>query len=141
MRGIEHVGIVSLNGPIFFTKIGWDTPVEPDVDGIFEIKLIETPSMVCFKNGSVLKGVKITNEDGSQYEFDETTEAKLTTMLMIRAEDGGTMSIIHDDAGVLPLQNRINVNSGADIFHNNNWIQIFWETLSVGVRRWRVPNW
>lgn len=141
MRGIEKVGIVSLTGPIFFNKLGWDTPVEPDVNGILELKLSETPSAVCFKNGSVLKGIKITNDDGSDYQFDETIEANIMTMVMIRAEDGGVITIINDSLDVLTLENRISVNTGLDMFHNNNWIQVFWETLAPGVRRWRFPDW
>lgn len=140
MATIEKVSIVSLSGPIFFTKLGWDTPIEPNGAGVIELALGDTPSAICLKNGSVLKGIKITNEDGTPYEFDPTDES-LMTMLMFRVEDGGVATIIHDSIDILELNNRISVNDGLNMFLGNNWIQVFWETLAPGMRRWRFPNW
>lgn len=57
------------------------------------------------------------------------------------AEDGGVITVLHEDAGVDPVE-RFNTSDGSVVFVDNRHVQIFSQYVaSEGGRRWRVNKW
>lgn len=129
---------VFLNGPIFFRQMGTVAPIEPDGDGILEVCSCHGSSVIV-KNGSIVKGIKLLERDHvTPYVI---TDDDLMVMIMLSAEDGGLVTFLHEDAGILEPTYRVNVEDGAFTVVDAKTVQIFWRVISNGTRRWRVHDW
>lgn len=129
---------VSLHGPTFFDFVGWDSPVVLPASGVLEIG-IGSGSAVILANGSVLKGIRLMEKDlTTAYEMEDGGSSP---MLMLMAEDGGTISVIDNSLDVLDESHRISVDDGSNTEIDAKTVQVFWRMVNATDRRWRIHDW
>lgn len=134
---------VFLQGPTFFNFKGADAPVVLPADGVLKIQLGEAAAIV-LADGSVLKGICLLEHDGvTPFMLDPLNpkERRWASMLMLMAEDGGTITVVHDSADVADLNSRISVEDGASTAIDAKTVQVFWRMINATDRRWRVHDW
>lgn len=130
---------VYIKGYTRFESIGHDTPVTLPGDGVLEIAAGQA-ALVCIANGETLRGIRVTHPSGGTMADEWHDDDAI--MLMIRAEDGGTVTVKHNDGTVAETIERISVDDGADTVIDAKIVQVFSLYLpSVAERRWRVHDW
>jgi len=132
---------VYLRGYTRFKCLGYDTPIALPADGVLVIdEDTSQGAMVRIKDGEVLKGIRVVPNGGG--DMVDEWDADDAAMLILMAEDGGTVTVINEDAGVTESTERISVSDGADTALNNMHVQVFNQYIpSVSERRWRVNDW
>lgn len=131
---------VFLNGPTFFKFIGADAPITLPGDGILKLKLSDA-SAVILAAGSVLKGICLLEDDGVTPFLFTAAEAAWAPMLMLMAEDGGLITVVHESLDVADPLIRISVEDGANTAIDAKTVQVFWRMINASDRRWRVHDW
>jgi hypothetical protein len=107
---------------------------------------------IALANGSVIKAIRPLYDDGStqsstNYEGQGGTARKFRPLLL-RAADGGAITIIHDAEAPLdqndePLWHateRLACQYAANATLLNAWVYVQWEYVA-GARRWRCSDW
>jgi len=96
-------------------------------------------SEIPLATGTVLRGIQSLDPNGVAIDpANMDTLAK--PLLMLRAEDGESASVIHEDATIVTLTDRMSTAYGVDITIGADAIQVFWSTNGA-TRRWRCPHW
>ena len=138
---IEQVDNVYMRGATIFRTIGWSTPVTLPLDGVLEIVAGEA-SRVVLANGSVLKGIRMLYPGDPPYPISEELDDDDAAMLVLSAEDGGVIFVIHNSLDVSEPTERINVSDGDNTVVDNKHVQIFSQYIPAEAgRRWRVNDW
>lgn len=132
---------VYLHGVMRFRSKGYVTPVTLPADGILVLSADEAARVV-LANGSVLKGIRITFSGDPAPTMDVEWDDDDACMLILCAEDGGMVTVVHNSVDVTDPLERINVSDGADTVIDNKHVQVFHQYVpSAGARRWRVNDW
>ena len=147
---ITEVGQVS-TGTVTFTRatttsISVGAPAIEDGVTIADITaggiLIYRPDLcseIAVANGSIIRGIRAVDTNGDAVD-PTTIDARKKPMLMIRAEDGGSATVRHEDGTVPTAEERTTTAYGVDITIGADSIQCFW-SMNAGSRRWRCPHW
>lgn len=119
-------------------------PLSPGADGVVEITY-GTASKVILAAGSTVKGFRFVDEFGAtlisdQWDDDDAVE------VMVSVEEGGTVTVIHDDPGVTEPTERCYSPIGAIVAgdpaglltYNQAWM-VNRYVASQGARRWVMP--
>lgn len=129
---------VYIHGSIRFLAKGYDTPITLPADGVLEIEH-GTGSFFVIANGETLKGIRYTFPSGAT--MPEEWDSDDVVMAVIVAEDGGLISVSHEDAMVTSYE-RCNVTNGADTVINDMPVQVFYRYVpSLAEQRWRISSW
>lgn len=129
---------VAIHGAIRFLVQGYDTPITLPADGVLEVEH-GTGSFFVIANGETLKGVRFVFQNGAT--MPQQWNAEDVVMVMVVAEDGGLINVVHEDAGVTSYE-RCSVTNGADTVINDMPVQIFYRYVpSLTEQRWRISAW
>lgn len=121
---IYDVTIPIISGITIFTMKGAVTPIEVDVEGVLEVS-IEESGAVIVKNGEVIRGVRFVDSEGEPADLVVEGNCSQFIMLMVMAEEGGGVTVTHEDLGVSEPSERISVSDGAATAIDVKMVQIF----------------
>ena len=147
---VTKVGIVEVSTVVFAratsTSISVGVPAvldgvtvaSIDADGLLTY-MPGRVSEIALASGTVLRGVRALHENGDPYvAADEPGPRK--TLLMVRAEDGGFITVTHEDVTIAEPTERTTTAYGVAAAVGPDSVQMFWSD-NGGARRWRCPHW
>ncbi len=131
---VDHVHLLGFTR---FKVLGAVTPIELPADGVLEI---QSGSMAIIKDGETLRGIRLVDSSGDLVSEDDTDED--ANMLMLAAEDGGTVSVIHEDNTVSEEEERMFISDGVDSSLLAMTVQVFgMYCKGASGRRWKFADW
>jgi len=139
MSGYE-VDIVLMRGPTRFRALGLAAPVVLPADGILVLDH-GSASMVVLRSGT-LRGIRVLQPGDPAPPMSSAWNDDDAVMLILAAEDGGSVAVQPEDLSVVEPTERISTSSGLVGWFDNRHVQIFSQfDVGVAARRWRVNLW
>jgi hypothetical protein len=96
-------------------------------------------SEVAITGPVTLRGIRALHANGDPYEAAYTDELS-KHLLMLRAQDGTAIQVVHEDLTVLEPTERITTAYGLPATVGPDAVQVFWSVNGAN-RRWRCPLW
>ena len=93
--------------------------------------------------GSVIKGIRLVDEDGVPpvFEVDDVNNCSQFLMFML-VSSGAAITIVEESLDVVEASERISVNDGASTAVDTKMVQVmYWPWLAGGVGRTRAFDW
>ena len=107
-------------------------------DGILSYRPDRTGTVI-LAHGSVVKGIRQLDPLGNAID-QSLTPAHERSMLMLRAPDGGFITVLHESLDVVEPTERTTTWAGIPSSIGADSYQVF-AAINGGIRRWRCPLW
>ena len=118
--------------------VGAETAASLSAGGLLSYRP-DLVSEVSLATGTVLRGIQALDVNGDPIEPDALDD-RAKPLIMLRAQDGGYASVIHDDPTIPTTTDRLSTAYGVDITIGADAIQVFWSENGAA-RNWRCPHW
>ena len=150
MSSEQEVQVVKTCTVTFYraTTTAVDVGVDATVDGVVVASLSaggllsyrpDRVSEIALVSGSVVKGIQALDSNGDP--IDPTSmDPREKPLLMLRAEDGGFVTLNNEDVGIATATDRITTAYAMGVTIGPDAVQCFW-AVNNGLRRWRCPYW